>query len=1091
MDPMTVLDRVDLQWTMHVDRVWRDVAYHVPGFHDQLRERVASDVEALVGSEDADSPLGIVLTGEAGAGKTHLLGSIRAACTERDAYFVLVDMTDVRDFWETALLGYLKSLQRPTRTAGQQFRRVLAELPGWSIDVEELAALRPPRLINVTDKLIGELGRGPLNQPLLEHRDVLRALVLLASTDMQIQSVGFDWLQATGVSDDQLVLQGFSKAQSTPRSVVRGLSWLMSLSHPTVLTLDQLDAIVAEHNVVVGVNATHMAPELSARVRLSESIIQGIGRGLLELRDTTSRTVTVVSSLQATWDILKKTCGRMVVDRYRAELNLRPTASADLARLLVERRLAASFQKLGYSPPYPSWPFRPHAFETTYGWTPRTLLKACDAHRRLCLAEGRVVELDRFLQDGTEPPPPPLPLDIDDIDREYAALAGRADATALLSESREDELGDLVGRVLLLLPEQYATPNSMDLMVEDQFAGRQSFEPLHARIRLVDHAHNDREEHLSVRVLQRSHHLAFQARLRAAITESGVDAGIEFRKLVVLRESSVPGGKVSQELIVRLKVRGGVMRPLGAEDVRRLWALEQLAKSARSGWRAWLRERRPIDSIPALKFIGEWLVALLEGKRPGSTIGPAPVHATEGKPQPKPTTDTKPTSEPKPRTEAKAIPAVPGPDAARIDRARLPVGRRLIGKTTTEPVVLELGSLVRHLAVLAGAGSGKTVFVRRLVEEAALRGIPAAVIDVANDLSMLGQSWPERPAEWTDDDDALARDYQRTVAVRVFTPGVPSGDAVRLEPLPDFAGVRDVADELEGAVKMAVDTLRPLAVQGHGHAGVVQDAILVETLRHFARHHQGQLKEYVDLLSDLPPEIVPGFQDVTKQARKMSETLRARMITDPLLQAGGTPLDPAVLFRCGKDGRTPVSVFNLAGLGSLENQQSFVNQLTMMLFTWVKKHPLSGTTGLGGLLVIDEAKDFVPANRPTVCSQSIIRGAAQFRKYGVGMIVATQEPKSIDHKIIANCSSHAYGRANSPAAIDVVHDLIRQHGGTGDDVAKLGTGQFYMHGELHSAGAKLAAATKIQTALCLTHHPKSPPSPDWVAAEARRLRKGS
>lgn len=54
--------------------------------------------------------------------------------------------------------------------------------------------------------------------------------------------------------------------------------------------------------------------------------------------------------------------------------------------------------------------------------------------------------------------------------------------------------------------------------------------------------------------------------------------------------------------------------------------------------------------------------------------------------------------------------------------------------------------------------------------------------------------------------------------------------------------------------------------------------------------------------------------------------------------------------------------------------------------------------------------------------------------------------------------------------------------------AKLGTGQFYMHGELHAGGAKLAAATKIQTALCLTHHPKSPPSPDWVAAEARRLR---
>ena len=72
---------------------------------------------------------------------------------------------------------------------------------------------------------------------------------------------------------------------------------------------------------------------------------------------------------------------------------------------------------------------------------------------------------------------------------------------------------------------------------------------------------------------------------------------------------------------------------------------------------------------------------------------------------------------------------------------------------------------------------------------------------------------------------------------------------------------------------------------------------------------------------------------------------------------------------CGKgataraaDGRTPVSVFNLAGLGGLEGQQSFVNQLTMTLFTWVKKHPQPGQTGLGGLLLIDEAKDFVPSS---------------------------------------------------------------------------------------------------------------------------------
>jgi hypothetical protein len=50
------------------------------------------------------------------------------------------------------------------------------------------------------------------------------------------------------------------------------------------------------------------------------------------------------------------------------------------------------------------------------------------------------------------------------------------------------------------------------------------------------------------------------------------------------------------------------------------------------------------------------------------------------------------------------------------------------------------------LELRAGAGSGKTVLLRRIVEEAALAGIPAIVIDPNNDLSRLGDAWPERPA---------------------------------------------------------------------------------------------------------------------------------------------------------------------------------------------------------------------------------------------------------------------------------------------------------------------------------------------------------
>jgi DNA helicase HerA-like ATPase len=140
----------------------------------------------------------------------------------------------------------------------------------------------------------------------------------------------------------------------------------------------------------------------------------------------------------------------------------------------------------------------------------------------------------------------------------------------------------------------------------------------------------------------------------------------------------------------------------------------------------------------------------------------------------------------------------------------------------------------------------------------------------------------------------------------------------------------------------------------------------------------------------------------------------------------------------------------------------------MTLFTWIKKNPAPVDKPLRGLLVIDEAKDFVPSRGSTPCKASINRLAAQARKYGLGLIFATQAPKSIDHNIIANCSTQFYGRANSPAAIEVIQEQLSQRGGGGQDIAKLTRGQFYI------ASETLTTPTKILTPLCLSYHPPTP-----------------
>jgi DNA helicase HerA-like ATPase len=178
-------------------------------------------------------------------------------------------------------------------------------------------------------------------------------------------------------------------------------------------------------------------------------------------------------------------------------------------------------------------------------------------------------------------------------------------------------------------------------------------------------------------------------------------------------------------------------------------------------------------------------------------------------------------------------------------------------------------------------------------------------------------------------------------------------------------------------------------------------------------------------------------------------------------------------------------VINLVGLVGLEAQRQFLNQLAMTLFSWLKKHPTPPGRALRGLLVIDEAKDFVPSQGSTTCKASLMRLAAQARKYHLGVVFATQNPKEIANTIIGNCSTQYYGKAGSPEAIKVVRDQIQLRGGCGDDVPALPRGTFYAY----NADAKLSAPVKVRIPMCLSHHRANPLEEQEILRRAARSRQ--
>ncbi|MDR0354722.1 MAG: DUF853 domain-containing protein, partial [Deltaproteobacteria bacterium] len=97
-----------------------------------------------------------------------------------------------------------------------------------------------------------------------------------------------------------------------------------------------------------------------------------------------------------------------------------------------------------------------------------------------------------------------------------------------------------------------------------------------------------------------------------------------------------------------------------------------------------------------------------------------------------------------------------------------------VDRPEPQPASLLSSSLDKHAAIFGGTGSGKTVLLRRLIEEASLAGIPVLVIDVAGDLTYLGQSWPN-PARmtgaWLEGDLDRAKKYIANANAVVWTPG--------------------------------------------------------------------------------------------------------------------------------------------------------------------------------------------------------------------------------------------------------------------------------------------------------------------------------
>ncbi|MEZ4239005.1 MAG: ATP-binding protein [Myxococcota bacterium] len=354
-----------------------------------------------------------------------------------------------------------------------------------------------------------------------------------------------------------------------------------------------------------------------------------------------------------------------------------------------------------------------------------------------------------------------------------------------------------------------------------------------------------------------------------------------------------------------------------------------------------------------------------------------------------------------------------------------------------EPVVVPTAALNTHVAVVGAAGSGKTWMAKVLAEEAVRNGIPVIAIDPQGDLVQFLQRRDERevpPALLP-----MYRELAERVEPRIFTPGSSHGTRLALDPIrlphrDDLAAIEGEArraEEEDNMIQAVAVNLASLASASGDRSS--QETFLLQVLRGMKRREAVDLADVVHHVRD--PEL-SGIDDPTVFIKDSARTNLAMKLTSLVhgtaanLFSGGVPLDIDAMLRPSAEGRVPLNVIYLNAMTNDDQKQFFVASLASEIYRWM----VTSASAEGGrtsfLFYLDEARDYLPAGakRP-MAKEPLLRLFSQGRKYGVGCLICTQSPRSVDYNAFGNCSSKVIGRLESAQDVERVSEWFSTEGG--------------------------------------------------------------
>ncbi len=355
------------------------------------------------------------------------------------------------------------------------------------------------------------------------------------------------------------------------------------------------------------------------------------------------------------------------------------------------------------------------------------------------------------------------------------------------------------------------------------------------------------------------------------------------------------------------------------------------------------------------------------------------------------------------------------------------------GYTKTEALSLKLETFRRHMVCLGASGSGKTVACKVICEEFIRQGVPVIAIDPQGDIASLMEIEDPKVSVSKGVSTKQIQDYEKNAEVVVWTPASTIGVPLSLNPIGNAQNTlqkKQSYEQVLRTVSLAADSITALldyelsSEEGRLVSGILNLALTFINENELPIYDFTSLADFLEKPDeDLQERIKPIASNSNLQ--KLSKKLRLLTVgVKSLLFELGKPLNIEALLGLGENAsqKTRLSVIYLNTLGSQEEKEFFIARLASSLYQWMIANP---SEKLQALFYIDEVAPFLPPVRKPACKDILKLLFKQARKYGVGCLIASQNPADIDYMALSQCSTWCLGRLISPQDIKKVEKVLR------------------------------------------------------------------